>query len=30
MQPEQRVDRLKDIAELALAHGGGDLRGVLA
>jgi endonuclease III len=29
MHPEQRVDRLKGIAELALEHGGGGLEGVL-
>jgi endonuclease-3 len=29
MHPEQRADRLKDIAELALEHGGGDLSPVL-
>lgn len=29
MQPEQRVDKLQRIAELALEHGGGDLRAVL-
>ncbi len=30
MHPEQRVDRLKEIADLALAEGGGDLSSVLA
>jgi endonuclease III len=29
MHPEQRVDRLKGIAELAIENGGGDLRSVL-
>lgn len=29
MHPEQRIDRLKDIAERALAHGGGDMQDVL-
>src|SRR4029077_4436284 len=29
MHPEQRVDRLKGIAEEAIAHGGGDLSQVL-
>jgi endonuclease III len=30
MHPEARVDRLKEIAEIALEHGGGDLSQVLA
>jgi endonuclease-3 len=29
MHPERRVDRLREIAEIALAHGGGDLSSVL-
>jgi endonuclease III len=29
MHPEQRIDRLKSIAEVAIEHGGGDLRGIL-
>src|SRR5262245_23729900 len=29
MHPERRVDKLREIAELALEHGGGDLSSVL-
>jgi endonuclease-3 len=29
MRPENRVDRLREIAEIALEHGGGDLASVL-